>query len=235
LSASDKDYDATIVFGRTTDTYDATGRDTGRTGAVPSRDEIARGLAALTGDYLQAPPAYSAKKVQGQRAYDLARQEREVLLTPAAVRVARVELVDCSGPRARVRLTCSAGFYVRSFAHALGELTGAGACLEALRRTRSGEFGLDRAVVLEALQDPGRVDSHLIRIETLLPHLAAVTVTGRGLEHVSHGRELEAADYEPGPLPPSEWVRLLDARGALVGMATGGSRPGSLHPALVLI
>ena len=146
LSASDKDYEATIRFGFTTDSFDITGEETSRTDREPSREAAVAALESLRGEYLQTPPAYSAKKVSGRRAYDLARRDQSVALAPAAVRVARAELVAFTGTHATVALTCSAGFYVRSFAHALGRLVGTGACLEALQRTRSGEFGIDEAV-----------------------------------------------------------------------------------------
>ena len=138
LSASDKDYEATIRFGITTDTYDITGEETSRTGEAPSREALLRALDELTGEYLQTPPAYSAKKVGGRRAYDFARKAETVELAPVPVRVSRVELTAFEGETATVSLTCSAGFYVRVFACRLGEITGTGACLAALRRTRSG-------------------------------------------------------------------------------------------------
>jgi tRNA pseudouridine55 synthase len=131
-------------------------------------------------------------------------------------------------------LTCSAGFYVRSFAHALGELTGAGACLEALQRTRSGEFGLDRALGLDALPDHARVTASLVPLAGVLGRFPAVTVTDRGRAHVSHGRDL-GPDEVSVPAGAPEWIRLLDETGALVALATAGKAPGSLHPAVVLI
>src|SRR6267142_727225 len=81
LSASDKEYDATIVFGVTTDTLDVTGTETSRSGRTPSREALVEAIASLTGDYLQMPPAYSAKKVGGRRAYVLARRDEPVTLT----------------------------------------------------------------------------------------------------------------------------------------------------------
>jgi tRNA pseudouridine55 synthase len=250
LTASDKDYDALIRFGLTTDTYDVTGQEVTRTGAAPILSDATRALRSLTGEYLQTPPAYSAKKVGGRRAYRLARADNAVALKPVPVRVSRAELIGFDGVTARVVLTCSAGFYVRSFAHALGELAGTGACLEGLRRTRSGEFGLDRAVGVEQLADAARVASALVPMPQLLSYLPAVTLTEQGLKLVSHGRDLEPADYAAvatvpqsrgqsqealSPVPERSWVRLLDMSGALVGMATAGSRQGFLHPSLVLM
>lgn len=247
LTASDKDYQATIRFGVTTDSYDMTGAETSRTGVAPSRDALLAAVQALTGEYLQPPPAFSAKKVEGRRAYRLARQDQPVALTPAPVRVARADLLAFTGPLAQVALTCSAGFYVRSFAHALGELTGTGACLEALRRTRSGEFCLDAAISMESLPDRARARARLVALEGLLVRFPAVTLTDRGRVHVSHGRDLGPEDYAAGPqqAPPTlsdgrapmdpAWVRLFDGTGALVALAAHGHAPGSLHPSVVLI
>ncbi len=234
LTASDKDYDATVRFGVTTDSYDTTGAETGRTDLVPSRDALLTAVEALTGDYLQPPPPFSAKKIEGRRAYRLARLGQPVALAPVPVRVPRADLLEFRGGCARVALTCSAGFYVRSFAHALGELTGTGACLEALRRTRSGEFGLDVAVSMERLRDASGASANLVALDGLLTRFPAVTLTDRGRVHVSHGRELGPGDYAAGPLDAA-WVRLFDGTGALVALANPDHARGSLHPAVVLV
>ena len=234
LTASDKDYDATILLGLTTDSYDVSGTETRRTGLAPSHDALLAAIETLSGAYLQRPPPFSAKKVEGRRAYRLARMGQPVTLTPLPVHVPRADLIEFAGRRARVSLTCSAGFYVRSFAHALGELVGTGACLEALRRTRSGEFGLDVAISMAQLQDGSGAGARLVALEGLLPRFPAVTLTDRGRGHVSHGRELDSEDYGDRPLD-SAWVRLFDDAGALVALATPGHAHGSLHPSVVLI
>lgn len=247
LSASDKDYDATIRFGLTTDSYDTTGAETSRTGRLPTRDALLKAIDALTGDYLQTPPAFSAKKTGGRRAYSLARLGQTVTLTPVPVRVSRTALLDLTADTARVALTCSAGFYVRSFAHALGELTGTGACLDALRRTRSGEFDLAVAASMDRLGQPAMLGESLVALERLLPNFPSVTLTDRGRLHVTHGREVSPDDVVTGPdtgtgdadpangALPAVWVRLLDDSGTLLAMATPGQTPGSLHPSVVLV
>jgi len=234
LTASDKDYTAAIRFGLTTDSYDITGAETSRSNASPSRDAVVSAISALTGEYLQEPPAFSAKKVDGRRAYALARQAVPVPLRPVPVRVSQARLLAFADDVAHVALTCSAGFYVRAFAHSVGQLTGTGACLEALRRTRSGEFHEATAIALASLQDRTTVASHLVPLEALLPSVPAVSLTERGRQHVIHGREFGPDDYAPGP-SPHEWTRVLDASGALVAMATPGRAPGALHPSIVLI
>jgi tRNA pseudouridine55 synthase len=234
LTASDKEYLATIRFGTTTDSYDVTGAETGGTGSAPPREAVLDGIRRLTGEYLQTPPAFSAKKVAGRRAYSLARQDQAVTLAPVPVRVAGAELIEIDGRCATVVLTCSAGFYVRTFADALGGLTGTGACLEALQRTRSGEFTLDAAIPIDALEDSARVAASLVPLDRMLGRFPAITITDRGRGHVSHGRELGPADVT-GPIEAADWTRLLDATGALVALATPGRTPGSLHPSVVLI
>jgi tRNA pseudouridine55 synthase len=234
LTASDKDYRATIRFGVATDSYDITGVETSRTDRVPSHDEIVAAIASLTGEYLQEPPAFSAKKVAGRRAYDLARKSEPVVLQAVPVRVSRAELFEYRDGAACVDLTSSAGFYVRAFAHSLGQHTGTGACLEALRRTRSGTFSLDVALPLEALSDPRQVNARLVPLDALLPDLPAVLLSERGRVYVTHGREIGPDDYT-GERPSSEWVRLIDQSGALVALANPGREWGSLHPSVVLI
>jgi len=237
LTASDKDYTATIRFGLTTDSYDITGEETGRTDRRPTREAIEGALAALRGEYLQMPPAFSAKKVGGTRAYALARRDAPVDLKPAPVRVARAELTRFDGEEAIVELTCSAGFYVRSFASDLGGRLGMGACLSALRRTRSGEFGAEQAMTIQEMQ-AGHAELRLVPLEQLLPRFPAVRLTDDGYVRVAHGREVDAPHVEiegSSAIPTAEWVRLLTRDGRLVALASPGSREGSLHPSLVLI
>lgn len=238
--ASDKDYEATIRFGVSTDSYDVTGVETARSGLVPSRPAVEAALEPLRGDYLQVPPAFSAKKVAGERAYARARRDEPVTLAPVPVRVARAELLEFSGSSARIGMTCSSGFYVRSFAHALGELVGTGACLEGLRRTRSGEFTIDQAVDLARLrQSSATVTERWIPLERLLPHLPSVRLGEEGRRRVSHGQRLGGpqmlAAGNAAKSGRGAWVRLIDEQGHLVALGTTDSTGEFLHPTVVLI
>jgi len=255
LSASDKDYEATILFGVTTDTLDITGQETGRSGATPSRGALLAAMQSLEGEQMQVPPAYSAKKVGGRRAYDFARRDEPVELAAVPVRVSRLELLEFGDDRCRVSLTCSAGFYVRALVRDIGARCGTGACLEALRRTRSGDFTLEEAIPFDALHGgtavrgagpverreegragPADLETLLIPMEDLLPRMPAVTVTAEGLARVSHGQHVRPVDLAgPQPSGAAEWVRLLDAGGALVGLGTPQRLSGFLHPEVVLI
>lgn len=259
LSASDKDYEATVLFGVTTDTLDVTGEETSRSGRAPSLEDLVTALRAFEGEQMQVPPAYSAKKVGGRRAYDLARRDEPVELAAVPVRISRLELLEFSNDRSsaslgascRIALTCSAGFYVRSLVRDLGNRCGTGATLEALRRTRSGEFTIQEAMPLEAIQrlaGPGELSNEtrigpaadletlLIPMERLLPAFPSVTVTAEGLARVSHGQHVRPVDMATGSASQSPgWVKLFDAGGALVGLATPQPVSGLLHPEVVLI
>ena len=156
------------------------------------------------------PPSYSAKKVEGRRAYALARRDQPVELKPVPVTVSRAVLTAFDDDTASVSITCSAGFYVRSFAHELGRMLGCGACLEALRRTRSGEFTLDAAVPFEWLAAApeardlqlSRLQSAMVAPAALLPDIPAVELTAQGLDWVAHGRDLGPAQWRAHREPP---------------------------------
>jgi tRNA pseudouridine55 synthase len=237
--ASDKDYEATVRFGVSTDSYDITGAETARSGLVPTGASVEAALEGLRGEYMQVPPAFSAQKVAGERAYAKARRDEDVILSPVQVRVTRADVLELTGSACRIAVTCSAGFYVRSLAHSLGEIVGTGACLEALRRTRSGEFGIDQAVDLESLRRASTaVTERWISLERLLPALPAVRLGSEGRKRVVHGQMLGRRDVLSGDDvtfgQPGTWVRLLDAEEQLVALATVVPTGESLHPAIVL-
>jgi tRNA pseudouridine55 synthase len=150
---SSKVYEGEMRFGFATDTYDAEGQPVGPVqSAAPTLAQIQQHLPALTGHILQIPPAYSAKKVNGVASYKLARRDEAVELKAVEVEVRRFEIQSVIGDRARFVAEVSAGTYVRSLAHDLGQALGCGAHLTSLRRTRGGEFALSQAVTLEGLE-----------------------------------------------------------------------------------
>jgi tRNA pseudouridine55 synthase len=235
LSADEKTYEATVRFGYATSTYDAQGAPIGSASEVfvdPARLEAE--LGAFRGQIQQAPPAVSAKHVDGKRAYDLARADVAVALEPVTVTVHQLELLACDRAEARLRVTASAGFYVRSLAHDLGRALGCGAHLRDLRRTRSGTFSLQGAVSAETLAtsaDAAR--AHVLPMAALVPELPLVAVSPDGVGRLRHGREL-AAEHVTGPLPSTaRRCRLVDPAGAL--LAVGEVRGGFLHPVVVLM
>ncbi len=275
LSDTDKSYEAVVRLGFATDTADAAGEAIGPVwqGPLPSREAIDAALDEFRGTFLQQPPAYSAKKIDGKRSHKLARArsraaakarsinprdqpERPDLSDaphpsdpsdPAAlpalssVTTHRLEIVSIEAPYLTLRIDCSAGFYVRSLAHDLGEQLGVGGHIASLRRTRTGEFTIDQAIDFDAAErDPDGTAAAIIAPADMLPHLAAVTLTADGVLRALHGREIRPADALPGA---RDWgleartavVRLLDQGGGLIGIATPAGTPGALHPSVVLV
>jgi tRNA pseudouridine55 synthase len=147
-----KVYEGEIRFGFSTDTYDAEGEAVGPvSGAPPTLGDIHHHLPALTGRILQLPPVYSAKKINGVAAYKLARQDKPVEMKAVEVVVHRLEIQSVWADRARFVAEVSAGTYIRSIAHDLGQALGCGAHLTELRRTGAGEFSVSQAVTLDEL------------------------------------------------------------------------------------
>ena len=258
LAASTKTYLAQVRFGFATDTYDADGTPTVRRlppaheaeanrpilghGDRPRDTQIdsralERALDAFRGRYLQTPPPVSAKRVGGRRAYDLAREDRAVPLEPVAVEVFDLRLLDVSGDTATLTVTCSAGFYVRALAHALGEYQGTGAHLAALRRERAGDFQLADAIPLDRLAEtPASAAQSVVPMASLLPGLAAATLTESGCLRLKHGQPVRGEDLASGGAGWPQFtdrVRLLDRDGTLLGLAVKG--PAALHPVVVLM
>jgi len=240
LSASEKHYEATIRFGLTTDSYDITGTEVSRSDGVPTREAVERVVESLRGDHLQMPPAFSAKKVAGQRAYAMARRSEPVALRPVPVRLMTADVLEFTGRSLRVALSCSAGFYVRSFAHVIGEQVGTGACLETLRRTRSGPFDLSNAVSLDDLhRDPTAAAGRAVPLDRLLLDLPGARLTDEGRSRVSRGQDVDRAHFWPEDSScleprPADWVRLLDSGGRLLALGIPARSPQALHPAVVL-
>ena len=243
LAGAEKTYRAEILFGVTTDSYDVTGLETSRTGQHPTAEALAAAMNQLRGDYLQPPPPVSAKKIQGQRAYALARAGTPVQPESVPVRVSALTLVDYDHGVATVDVTGSSGFYVRALAHSAGQLVGTGACLQALRRTRTGAFAIEDAVTLDALQaEPASAWAYLMPMRVLLPELPSVTLTEEGQIRLGHGRDL-APEHATGRWPvlppispgaPAPRVRVLTPDGELAALAEPAVTPGFLHPAVVL-
>lgn len=237
LTSSVKAYEARVAFGRSTDTYDAAGAVTEDTGRQPDPDAVEAALGSFRGAFLQAPPAYSAKKVDGERAYARARRDEAVTLLPVTVTVERLELTRWDGPVACLTVSASAGFYVRSLAHDLGAVLGTGGHLAGLRRIAAGAFTLDDAVPFDLLRPEHRpaLLERLLPLARVLPHLPAVRLTARGLQRVGHGQDVGPADYEAAtPAAGTGPVQLLGPDGALVALALPVADAGFLHPSVVL-
>jgi tRNA pseudouridine55 synthase len=236
LSSDEKEYVADVTFGISTTTYDALGSElSGESRGPVDLTLLERALDEFRGTYLQRPPAFSAKKIAGKPAYELARSGDAPELKPVQVTVTALEVLERAERTARLRVACSSGFYVRTLAHELGQRMGSGAFLAALQRTRASTFVLSEAVPLEVIEREGVATARrLVPLERLLPALPAVVLTGDGVRRALHGNLVPPSAYGPGTTIAATRVRLLDESGALLGIAVPEAG-GVLHPVIVLV
>ena len=150
----DKSYEGVIRLGRATTTYDREGETVGpeRDPSGVTAERVAEAAEAFRGEFLQAPPPYSAKKVGGRKFYEMARKGEAVPSLPKKVRVTSLTFGEPAGGRLPFSIACSSGTYIRSIASELGEKLGCGAHLEDLRRTRIGTFRVEDAALLERFE-----------------------------------------------------------------------------------
>jgi len=217
VSASDKRYQATIRLGSSTDTYDADGVVTKSYVSVDSitEDRFVEVLDQFIGEIEQVPPPYSAVKVKGKKAYEMAREGEEVDLSPRKINVYSLEVLEWAPPEVVIDVYCSSGTYVRSLANDLGNALGCGAHLVGLRRTKSGRFTLRDAVPLRRLQegfDAGDWYRHLIPAAEALADWPMVELDADGVELVRHGHRV------PGEAGSKGWARGISEQGDLVAL-----------------
>jgi len=195
VSASDKRYQAVITLGKTTDTYDEDGMQTSTAPVTVTEEQFERELKTFVGDIEQVPPPYSAVKVNGRKAYDMARHGEEVDLSPRIISVYSLELLEWAPPEVVIDIFCSSGTYVRSLAHDMGERLGCGATLTGLRRTKSGRFTLRDAVPLRKLNETfanGTWYQYLIPAAEALSDWPALELSIEQMETVRHGNRIQA-------------------------------------------
>ncbi len=248
-----KRYTCVVRFGFATDTYDADGEPLSADSA-PSLDAAQLQLLAdrFAGKIQQTPPSFSAKKIHGRPAHELARKHKPVKLEPVEVEVDEFRLTDVAGPTARFVVECGAGTYIRSLANDLGKLHGAGAHLAEIVRTAVGEFTLDQAMPLAELVEhakAGKIAEHVIPLENLLPELPRATVLPIIEKRVRHGAKfnLPIAQIDPGQfttvqgapvrLDSDDWrpsrLRVFNQQGHLIAIAEAVA-PRTYQPLVVL-
>ncbi|SCA62951.1 tRNA pseudouridine synthase B [Chlamydiales bacterium SCGC AG-110-M15] len=159
----DKEYIADVHLGVSTDTFDTEGKVTAYSEKVPTYDEVMNAITHFQGDIEQIPPMYSAKKVNGKKLCDLAREGKTAPRKPIYVKV-ETEILAYDYPNLRIQVNCSKGTYIRSIADELGAILGCGAHLSDLTRIRSGQFCLDDCLDGDLLQDPDCPLANFIRV-----------------------------------------------------------------------
>lgn len=233
VSASDKRYQAIIRMGASTDTFDADGRFTRQVQPAinVTEQQFEDALKNFVGEIEQTPPPYSAVKVRGRRAYDMARRGEPVALPPRKINVYHLEVLEWAPPEVVVDVHCSSGTYVRSLANDLGEKLGTGAYLVGLRRTKSGRFSLRDATPLRKLQEAFRAGNwyqYLIPAAEALGDWPAVDLDPDEVEAVKHGHRIPANPADRPGL--NNLVRGVSMAGELVSLMELDSTTSEWQP-----
>jgi tRNA pseudouridine55 synthase len=232
FGSMDKTYAGTIRFGFATDTYDAEG--TALCAPVEVRltlEQVRESASHFRGDMEQMPPAFSAKKVDGKPAYKSAREGKPVALKPARITILNFEVTSLDGDCAEFVMSVSAGGYVRSVAHELGERLGCGAHLASLRRTQAGPFTLENAVSFETLANLANADAleaYLPHPRSLLPALPAVGADEITAGRIRNGGAANLPEFSDAPL-----VKIFSGQRDL--LAIGKRVAGTLFQPVVVL
>lgn len=219
FGTAEKWYEGTIRFGYATDTFDAEGTAAGEPRVLGLDLAGLRGLAwRFHGEMEQMPPVFSAKKIGGVPAHKLARAGKPVEVKPARIVIHRFELLSLEGDEVTFEMQVSAGGYVRSVAHELGQLAGCGAHLAALRRTRAGAFTLAQAIGLDELKAlasaPEEIERRLPHPRTLLPEMPSVTVDEQAAGRLRNGMQVNLPEFSGASL-----VKVFTGPTELLGIA----------------
>jgi tRNA pseudouridine55 synthase len=223
FSSAEKSYEGSIRFGFSTDTYDAEGEPAGpdlwaALNPSPTLDQVRAAASRFRGEMEQMPPPFSAKKIAGTPAYKLAREGKPVELKPAKVHIASFEITALADAEASFTISISAGGYVRSVAHELGQDLGCGAHLSSLRRTQAGAFTLGEAHTLEELEAlAGNLEALqelCIHPRSLLPEMPSVTGDAIALGRLRNGAQANLPEFSRAPL-----VKVFAGQQELVGIA----------------
>ena len=215
VSASKKRYQAVIQLGANTDTYDSEGVITDTFDVNVTEDEFEAALGDFVGEIEQVPPPYSAVKVRGRKAYDMARKGETVELDPRNVTVYNMELLEWAPPEVVVDVFCSSGTYVRSLAYDLGAQLGCGAHLVGLRRTKSGQFTLRNAIPLQKLRESFEQNTwyqFLIPAAEALSDWHTIELDEEQVDMIIHGHRIPAEEDSP------EMARGITVQGELVAL-----------------
>jgi tRNA pseudouridine55 synthase len=221
FSSAEKSYTGVIRLGFSTDTYDAEGEAAGPDQwpqASLTLQQVRIAASRFHGEMQQMPPIYSAKKIDGKPAYKLAREGKPVELKPATVRIASFEITALDGPEASFSMSISAGGYVRSVAHELGQELGCGAHLSSLCRSQAGVFTLGEAHTLEELMplagDIEALEMLCVHPRSLLPEMPAVTGDAMALGRLRNGAQANLPEFSQAAM-----VKVFAGQRELVGIA----------------
>ena len=227
IGGETKVYETTVLLGRETDTQDTSGEVVATSDVTATEEEITACLQQFLGEQDQIPPMYSAKKIDGKRLYQLAREGVEVERKPHRITVHALEVLSWDLPRFRMRVTCSKGTYVRTLCHDIGRMLGCGGCMEQLTRVRVGNFPIEEAHTLAEIE-AHLVDESwktwLLPPQSFFPNVPSGTVTAEAEAGAHNGNGISAKKIRTqennaqsdGAVP--EQFLLYDTQGTFLGL-----------------
>jgi tRNA pseudouridine55 synthase len=233
LLAEDKTYQAIGLLGTTTDTKDITGEIIEkRDAALITKEQLERTLAAFRGKQQQTPPAFSAVRIQGKRAYSMARQGLPVDLPVREIVISRLDLLSWNPPYFGLEIECSKGTFVRSLIADIGDSLECGAVMAGLRRIKSGVFGIERSITLEQLAENtiNQRDLPIFSMNEALQHLPAIQVPAQDITRLQQGQAIDFS--EMAELPSEHLLRLLNGDDLI---ALGEKRNEKIWPKRVFV
>ena len=219
LTEKEKTYETLMRLGVSTDTQDMTGRILEEKDVSVTEEEIKKAAASFLGEQLQVPPMYSALKVNGKKLYELAREGKEVERKARPVHFYQIEILEMNLPLVKMRVSCSKGTYIRTLCHDLGEKLGCGGAMEALLRTKSGDFTLEQSMTLQETEDAvksGTIEEKIISVEEVLSSYPAVYAEKEGERLLANGNPLHEGLVK-GEVRQG-WVRMYTSSGVFIGI-----------------
>lgn len=219
LTEKEKTYEAVMRLGVSTDTQDMTGAILKKSEVSVTEEEIKNAASSFIGDQLQVPPMYSALKVNGKKLYELAREGKEVERKARPVHFYQIEILEIHLPFVKMRVSCSKGTYIRTLCHDMGEKLGCGGAMEALLRTKSGDFTLEQSMTLQETEEAvkaGTIEEKIISIEEVLSSYPAVYAKEEGDRLLANGNPLHEGLVKGGVR--QGWVRMYTSSGVFIGI-----------------
>ena len=222
LADRDKEYEAWLLLGVTTDTQDTTGQILEKKEVNCTEDEVREAILSFQGEYMQVPPMYSALKVNGKKLYELARAGKEVERQARPVTIHEIEILEMELPRVLIRVVCSKGTYIRTLCDDIGKKLGCGGAMQLLKRTRVGEFAIDRALTLrdlQALKLRGELEGVVRSVDECFAQYPSLHVVQEHQKLIDNGNSfypdqtVEKKKYKEG-----QWVRVYNEEERFYGI-----------------
>ena len=221
LADHDKEYEAVLRLGITTDTQDMGGNVLQESSVQVSEEEVRTCILSFQGEQMQVPPMYSALKVNGKKLYELAREGKVVERKARPVTFHKIEVLWMELPKVKIRVQCSKGTYIRTLCNDIGEKLGCGGCMEELLRTRVERFALEDAVKLDEVQkamEEGTVESLILPVDRIFDQYPTAKTTMQGDLLVHNGNRLFSELLQEEPEAESGYVRVYDSEDTFIGL-----------------